>query len=283
MSACNAERAPGRRRSQPRLAAFGLALLCLVAAAPLAAHYVKLDGALVEKGRLTVGLALAGAPFSYRRDGALQGFEVAVAEAAAAAHGLELRLLRMPRGELTEALAAGRVDAIATLALPEDPAELRRLPYLVTGDHMMVLKGNPFRIEGPDDLAGRTVSVTSGSSAERYAHAISDAQVAAGRDPMHIHSLPDQRFTHFPVSMGHAAAFFVQTRSAVANSLDPQSRSRLVPGAFQPRREVGFALKADNDKLFHALEHALAAMVATGKYQTLLERYALPADISAFR
>lgn len=264
--------------------AIGLAFLCLLAGlAPLAAHYVKLDKALVQKGQLTIGLALAGAPFSYQRDGKLEGFEVAIAEGAAAAHGLELRIERLPHGKLLEALTAGQVDAIATLSLSELPSELRQLPYLVTGDHMMVLKGNPFRVDGPDDLAGRTVSVTAGSSAERYAHAISDAQVAAGRDPMNIHSLPDQRFTHFPVSMGHAAAFFLQTRSAVANSLDPQSRSRLVPGAFQPRREVGFALRPDNDNLIHAIEHALAAMVATGKYQALLEAHALPADLSAFK
>ena len=281
MSARSASPGSAGRRGALALA---LASLCLLAAVgPLGAHYVRLDKALIQKGRLTIGLALAGAPFSYQRDGALQGFEVAIAEAAAAAHGLTLRIERLPRGELVEALAAGRVDAIATLALPEEPADLGRLPYLVTGDHMMVLKGNPFRVAGPDDLAGRTVSVTSGSSAERYAHAISDAQVAAGRDPMNIHSLPDQRFTHFPVSMGHAAAFFLHTRSAVANSLDPQSRSRLVPGAFQPRREVGFALRPDNKQLFHALEHALAAMVATGKYQALLEQHALPAELSAFK
>ena len=281
MSARNAR--PGSATRTAALALGLIAAVLLTAVGPAGAHYVKLADALVHKGRLTVGLALAGAPFSYRRDGALQGFEVAIAEAAAAAHGLTLEIKRLPRGKLLEALATGRVDAIATLALPEEPAGLGRLPYLLTGDHMMVLKGNPFRIGGPDDLAGRTVSVTSGSSAERYAHAISDAQVAAGRDPMNIHSLPDQRFTHFPVSMGHAAAFFLQTRSAVANSLDPQSRSRLVPGAFQPRREVGFALQPDNKQLFHALEHALAAMVATGKYQALLEAHALPADLSAFK
>ena len=278
--------APSARRG--RAGSFGALVtgvfcLVLLLAGPLTAHYVKLADSLVHKDRLTIGLALAGAPFSYQRDGAVRGFEVAVAEAAAAAHGLELKIERLPRGKLLEALTAGRVDAITTLALSEPPAELRQLPYIMTGDHMMVLKGNPFRIGGPDDLAGRTVSVTAGSSAERYAHAISDAQVAAGRDPMNIHSFPDQRFTHFPVSMGHAAAFFVQTRSAVANSLDPDSRTQLVPGAFQPRREAGFALRPDNDQLIHAIEHALAAMVATGKYQALLEKHALPEELSAFK
>ena len=271
---------PGR----VRLGALGLALLLLlVDARPGFAHYVKLAGELVEKGHLTIGLALAGAPFSYRRDGILQGFEIAVAEAVAAAHGLTLRIERLPRDGLVEALTAGRVDAIATLALPDEPSGLQRLPYLTTGDHIMILKGNPFRIDGPQDLAGRTVSVTSGSSAEDFAHAISEAHVSAGRDPMDIHSLPDQRFTHFPVSMGHAAAYFARTVSAVAISQDPESRTHLLPGAFQPQREAGYALRPDSKNLIHAVEHALAAMVATGKYQTLLETYALPAEISAFQ
>lgn len=273
-----------RRWLPPAALALGL-LLAL--AGPLAAHYVRLAPALVERGSLTVGLALGGAPFSYRQDGVLRGFEVAIAEATAAAHGLDLKLRVLPRGKLLDALRDRQVDAVATLALPADgPPDnhgATTLPYLVAGDHMMVLRGNPFRVEGPGDLGGRTVSVTSGSSAERFAHDISRRLVADGEAPMDIHSMPDQRFTHFPVSMGHAAAYFVQTVSAVAASRDPESRSRLVPGVFQPTREIGFALLPDNEILIHAIEHALAATVATGKYRALLEAHDLPEELSAFK
>ena len=258
-------------------------LLVLSISGQVAAHYVRLDRALVEKGNFVFGVALTGAPFASKRDGVVQGFEIEVAAAVAAAHGLTLKTLRLPRGRLLEALAAGEVDAVNSLALADTPEGLSTLPYLVVGDHVMVVRGNPFRIEGPADLEGRTVAVTSGSSAESFAHDLSRDLEAKGRRPMNIHSFPAQRFTHFPVSMGHAAAYFVPSVSAIGISRDPESRTHMVPGVFRAQREVGFAVKSDNQTLIHALEHALAAMVATGKYRALLERYDLPAELSPYR
>ncbi len=259
------------------------ALLALLSPGLATAHYVKLDQALVEKGSFVFGVALTGAPFASKRDGVVQGFEIDVAEAVAAAHGLTLKTRPLPRGRLLEALAAGELDAVNSLALADTPDQLHTLPYLVVGDHMMVVRGNPFRIEEPADLEGRTVAVTSGSSAESFAQDLSKNLEANGRRPMNIHSFPAQRFTHFPVSMGHAAAYFVPSVSAIGISRDPESRTHLVPGVFRAQREVGFAVEPDNQTLIHALEHALAAMVATGKYRSLLERYELPAELSPYR
>ena len=52
---------------------------------------------------------------------------------------------------------------------------------------------------------------------------------------------------------------------------------------FRPVREVGFAIRKDNEKLHHAVEHAVAAMVATGKYRRLREAYDLPVELSPYR
>jgi len=266
-----------------RVRILALVLLALVAAPAASAHYVDLNQALHRANTLTAGIALTGQPFAYKRDGALRGFEVEVARAVAEAHGLALELVRLPRAKLAEALAAGAVDTVNTLALEAEPAGVKTVPYLVVGDHLMVLRGNPFRIREAGDLAGRVTSVTSGSSAERFAHALNREFVAAGREPMHVHSFPDDRWTHFPVSMGHAQGYFTRTVSAVAADADPDSRNRLVEGIFRPVREVGFAVRAGNDKLHHAVEHAVAAMVATGRYRKLREAHGLPAELSPYR
>ena len=264
----------------------GFIFLCLLlglAPWPLQAHYVKLERDLVTPGVLTLGLALSGRPFAYREDGRIKGFEVEAARAIAAAHGLELKVEQLPRGGLLAALEDGRVDLVNTLPLPSVADDVRIVPTLQVGDHLMVLKGNPFRIEAAGDLAGRTVSVTSGTTAEAFAQSINNDLVAGGRAAMDIHSFPSQRHTHFPVSMGHAAAYFAPTVTAIAATQDPHSRTRLADGFFQLRREVGFALRLDRPDLFHAVEHAVAAMVATGKYQALLDRFGLPAELSAYR
>ena len=258
-------------------------LLALVAAPAASAHYVDLNEALHTEDTLTVGIALTGQPFAYKRDGVVRGFEVDMAQAVAEAHGLALEVVRLPRGKLAAALAAGAVDTANTLAMEAEPEGIKTVPYLVVGDHLMVLRGNPFRIREVDDLSGRVTSVTSGSTGEQFAHALNREFEEQGRAPMHVHSFPDERWTHFPVSMGHAQGYFIQTVSAVAVNADPDSRNRLVEGVFRPVREVGFAVRADNDKLHHAVEHAVAAMVATGKFRRLRESYGLPVELSPYR
>ena len=268
-------------RTVRRLALFLLALVAAPAAA--SAHYVDLNQALHSRNTLTVGIALTGQPFAYKRDGVVRGFEVEMARAVAEAHGLKLEVVRLPRAKLAVALAAGEVDTANTLAMEGEPANVKTVPYLTVGDHLMVLRGNPFRIRAAGDLSGRVTSVTSGSTGEQFAHALNREFEAEGRAPMHVHSFPDERWTHFPVSMGHAQGYFIQTVSAVAVDADPDSRNRLVDGVFRPVREVGFAIRADNDKLHHAVEHAVAAMVATGKYRRLREAHGLPPELSPYR
>ena len=85
---------PMARRFQ-RLA---LILLALVVAPAASAHYVDLNEALHSEDTLTVGIALTGQPFAYKKDGVLRGFEVEMAEAVAEAHGLALEVIRLPRG-----------------------------------------------------------------------------------------------------------------------------------------------------------------------------------------
>ncbi len=267
-----------------RLPILALVAIGLCAVPKTGAHYIDLRGKLVEDGKLTLGLALTGRPFAYRQDGKLRGFEVAFAAAVARSRGLELAAMQLPREDLAEALAAGEVDLVNSLALdPVASKEVAVLPYLTVGDHTMVLKGNPFRIRVARDLAGRTVSTTMGSTAEAFARDLSDRRVEEGLEPMHIHAFPNQRDTHFPVSMGHAAAYFVRTVSALAPSQDPESRVTVLQGVFQPRREVGFGLRPGDADLRDAVEHAIAAQLASGTYDRLRAEYAIPDMLSPFR
>ena len=270
--------------------AFILAGFLGALAAGAQAHYIKLRGKLVADGKLTFGVALSGRPFAYRLDGALRGFEIDWAREVANSRGLELETVQLPRGRLVEALAAGEVDLVNSFMLEgaamlegAPPEGIATLPYLVVGDHMMVLKANPFRIQGPDDLAGRIVSTTAGTTGEAFAREINRRLIAEGGAPMHIHAFANHRDTHFPVSMGHAAAYFTATRSALVPSLDPDSRVRLVEGAFKARRQVGFALGAGNRDLYDAIEHAIAVKVANGAYDRLRAEHGLPDELSPFR
>jgi ABC-type amino acid transport substrate-binding protein len=266
------------------LSVLAMVALGLWAAGEPDAHYINLRGQLVEDGKLTFGVALTGRPFAYRQDGELRGFEVELAAAVARSRGLELEVVQVARADLAAALEAGEVDLVNSLALdPQASKGLAVQPYLLVGDHMMVLKGNPFRIRAVEDLAGRTVSTTMGSSAEAFAHELSQRLVEDGLQPMNIHAFPNQRDTHFPVSMGHAAAYFIQTVSALVPALDPDSRVKVVEGVFRPRREVGFGLMPADEDLKDAVEHAIAAQLASSTYDRLRAEHGIPDDLSPFR
>ena len=71
-----------------------LFLLALMVAPAASAHYVDLNQALHSRNTLTVGIALTGQPFAYKRDGVVRGFEVEMAQAVAEAHGLALEVVR---------------------------------------------------------------------------------------------------------------------------------------------------------------------------------------------
>ena len=255
-----------------------------VLARPALAHYVNLRGQLVEDGTLTFGVALTGRPFAFREDGRLRGFEVDFAAAVAHSRGLKLKAIQVPRARLAAALLAGEVDLVNSFAFRGAvPDGLATAPYMVVGDHMMILRGNPFRIRDLADLAGHTVAATMGTSAEAFAREINQRFLAEGRAAMDIHTFPNQRDTHFPVSMGHAAAYFVASDSALVPTLDPDSRVRLFDGVFRPLREVGFALRAGQEDLRDAVEHAIAAKVASGHYDRLRAEHGIPDELSLFR
>ncbi len=148
---------------------------------------------------------------------------------------------------------------------------------------MMILKGNPFRIRREADLAGQTVAATAGTTAETFAREIDRLLTDQGLRPMNIHTFPFQRDTHFPVSMGHAAAYFVKSVSAVLPSLDPESRVRLVEGVFRPLGEVGYGLRRGQQDLRDAVLHVIAAQVASGTYERVRQEFGLPLDLSPFR
>lgn len=248
------------------------------------AHYIDLRDDLVAPDTLTVGVTLVGRPFLFKDNGVLRGFEADWAGAVAQSRGLEIELIQFHRDALLPALSSRKVDAIMTLGL-EQPVlgDNTLLPYLRVGDHVMVLRGNPFQIRDLSDLAGHTVSSTAGSSAEAFAHELNLQYAQQNRPLMHIHSFPAQRHAHVPVSMGHAAGLFLKTQSAVALSVDSHARLRLVDGLFRPLREAGLAIRASDENLQDAIAHAIAAKLAAGTYDRLLETHGLPQDLSPFK
>lgn len=99
----------------------------------------------------------------------------------------------VPREELIPALLAGRGDIIAAgLTVTEDRARqvLFTTPYIRNVDEVVVRHKDAPALETLDDLAGKRLLLTRGTSYVANAHALSERLVAAGRPPIRILEAP---------------------------------------------------------------------------------------------
>jgi polar amino acid transport system substrate-binding protein len=96
---------------------------------------------IMQRRQLLVGMSGDQAPLNMTtRDGQLIGLEVDLARAAAAAMGVELRLVTMPFGNLLEALDSGEVDMIISgmTMTPKRNLQVAFVgPYFVSGKALL--------------------------------------------------------------------------------------------------------------------------------------------------
>ncbi|WP_043871608.1 amino acid ABC transporter substrate-binding protein [Celeribacter indicus] len=117
---------------------------------------------------LRVGMSGGYFPFTFVRQGVLQGFEVDVMNAVGERAGLGIEFATMSFSGLIGALESGRIDTIANqiTITPEREARFAfTQPYVYDGAQVVVREGNA-GIGGVEDLRGRTVAVNLGSNFE---------------------------------------------------------------------------------------------------------------------
>jgi glutamate transport system substrate-binding protein len=127
---------------------------------------------LNEAGKITVGTKIDQPGFGLLNPQTKtpEGFDVEIAKLIAAKLGIEAENITW-----TETVSAnrepfiqnGQVDiVVATYTINDTRKQVVDFagPYYEAGQDIMVAKGNPEKIEGPDDLAGKTVCSVEGST-----------------------------------------------------------------------------------------------------------------------
>jgi glutamate transport system substrate-binding protein len=140
---------------------------------------------LNEAGKVTVGTKFDQPGFGLLNpSGDPEGFDVEIAKIIAAELGIEADSI-----EFVETVSAnrepfiqnGQVDfVVATYTINDTRKQVVDFagPYYEAGQDIMVAKGNPEGVEGPDDLAGMTVCSVEGSTpAEKIRTEYPEAQL----------------------------------------------------------------------------------------------------------
>lgn len=126
---------------------------------------------LNQAGTVTIGTKFDQPGFGQLNpDGVPEGFDVEIAKLIAAEMGIaadDIEWVETVSANREPFIQNGQVDfVVATYTINDARKQVIDFagPYYVAGQDIMVAAGNPLGIEGPDDLAGRSVCSVEGST-----------------------------------------------------------------------------------------------------------------------
>ena len=153
-----------------KVLALALALSLLFAAAALADSRVRTLQDIKDSGTLVIGVFSDKKPFGYvDENGDYQGYDVYFARRLAQDLGVELKLVSVDAPNRVEYLTSAKVDIIlANFTVTSARAEVVdfALPYMKVA--LGVVSPDSALITTPEQLAGKTLIVSKGTTAETY-------------------------------------------------------------------------------------------------------------------
>ncbi|MDQ2584240.1 ABC transporter substrate-binding protein [Saccharothrix yanglingensis] len=225
-----------------------------------------------QAGKLRVGSNVQNPPNNfYAADGTTAvGSEVDLAKAIGAKLGLTVEHQDMAFGSLITSLQAGRIDV--TMAAMNDTAERQQaidfVDYFTSGITIMVQKGNPQGVKGPDDLCGKAVAVNLGSSQETYAK---EYQCLSG-DPIQVTATDSDTQNQNQLRTGRVAAILndLPTAVYVAKTAGDGEFFEVLDLAPINGGPYGIGVNKSTPELTAAIRKALQALVDDGTYGKIL-------------
>jgi polar amino acid transport system substrate-binding protein len=207
------------------------------------------------------------------------GFDVDGARAVAEHLGLALEIRNTKFDALIPDLQAGRCDIVWTgLYINETRLEVAdAVPYMATGQVVMVRAGNAPGITSPEDLCGKSVSIQSGGLVEERINAQSQACVDAGQPAINIQGYPTVADELQQIVLGRVDAVW-ETDSAVSDWMLRNPDQYEVAYALPRDDSYGIYYTKGASDLGDALASALRALKEDGTLAAIAERYQIDED-----
>jgi ABC-type amino acid transport substrate-binding protein len=221
---------------------------------------------------LRVGTTGTYPPFTFEKDGQLQGIEIDFANALAKQLGRKLELVKVPLPDLIGQANAGRIDVIMA-GLSVTPARAERIafatPYLQVGQMALVRKKDSLRFRGRDsiDAEGVRVGVERGTTGSKFARReLKKAQIVefaskedgvaalrAGKVDVFIHDAP-----------------FVWRITG-----SPQNPDEELAGIYTPLTDehLAWAVRKGETQLLSRLDDTIAEWKKNGQIDAILDKW----------
>jgi polar amino acid transport system substrate-binding protein len=205
------------------------------------------------------------------------GYEVDLAKAVGAKLGVTVAYQDMAFGSLITSLQSGRVDL--TMAAMNDTKERQQqidfVDYFSSGITIMVAKGNPEGITGPDTLCGKNVAVVQGTSHQKFAAAQSAKCTQAGKPAITVTATDSDTQNQNQLRTRRVAAILNDLPSAVyiSRTAGEGKYFEVVPGQPIEGGPYGIGFTKANTKLRDAVKQALQSLIADGTYGKILQSW----------
>lgn len=200
------------------------------------------------------------------------GSDIDFATGVASQMGVKATFKNTTFDSIIAALKAKKCDAI--ISGMNDTAARRKqvnfTDYLKVGQSILVKKGNPEHITKLADLAGKSVSVESGTTNRDFLAAASSKLVKQGKKAISIKTFPKDTDAAAALKAGRVDAYFGD--SPVAVHYAAQDKSFAVGGAPISPIAIGIATRK-GDPLAAATKKAIDALYANGSIKKIVAKW----------
>lgn len=239
----------------------------------------RLPADIRESGKVTIGTEALYPPFESFADDdkTIVGLDPDLAEAMGQILGVEVVMTHTAFDGLLTALDGGRFDLVmaAITDTKDRQAKYDFVDYFMTGQAIVVKKGNPEGIEQVADLCGKNVSVLTASTQQKLLGEFNEDECV--QDAIEVTALPSDKDALLQVQTGRADATFTQDATGAYNARTIGGGNQFEIANSEPLLPVPVGMvfdKADTD-LRDVFKAALEELIASGEYDEILEKHGL--------
>ncbi|RJO72552.1 ABC transporter substrate-binding protein [Nocardia panacis] len=238
-----------------------------------------LPASITQAGTLHLASYVQSAPNNfYAADGKTPvGYEVDLSKAIAAKLGVGVEHQDMAFGSLITSLQSGRVDA--TMAAMSDTKvrqeQIDFVDYFTSGIAIMIRKGDPDAISGPDALCGKAVAVVQATSQQKFVAAQSGNCTRAGKSAITITETESDNQNQTQLRTGRVQAIVndLPTAVYVSRTAGAGKFFDVVPGEPIDGGPFGIGVAKQNRALTETLQKAVNGLIADGTYGKILHAW----------
>ncbi|GHJ29385.1 putative amino acid ABC transporter, substrate-binding protein [Streptomyces hygroscopicus subsp. sporocinereus] len=245
----------------------------------------KVPARIRERGTLRLGGSADASPplgFYATDDKTRIGSEIDIATLVADTLGLKPDFQTVSWENLFVGLDSSKFDGVfSNVTVTEERKEKYDFAtYRLDDLAFEAKKGTSWRVRGPEDVAGRTIAVASGTNQEKILVDWSKENEKAGRKPVHITYFQKDTDYYLALQSGRIDAYFGPNPTSayhVASAGQTQVIGRFSGGGGQVQGKIAATTKKGSG-LVDAYAAAIDHVIKDGSYAKVLKRWGLSSE-----